>query len=89
MAYIKFKELSKYFDFKEEIAVDKLSDYAKEYVSSKETIIGSYKNSKDYAVFTCFYACISGLFIWKSRGSSGSSIKSTEAFQGGTCKQKC
>ncbi len=52
MAYIKFKELSKYFDFKEEIATEKLPDYAKEYVSSKETIIGSYKNSKDYAVFT-------------------------------------
>lgn len=52
MAYIKFKELSKYFDFKEEIAIDKLPDYAMEYVSSKETILGSYKNSKDYAVFT-------------------------------------
>ena len=52
MAYIKFKELSKYFDFKEEIATDKLPDYAMEYVSSKETILGSYKNSKDYAVFT-------------------------------------
>ena len=52
MAYIKFKELSKYFDFKEEIAADKLPDYAREYVSSKETILGSYKNSKDYAVFT-------------------------------------
>ncbi len=52
MSYIKFKELSKYFDFKEEIAVDKLPDYAKEYVSSQETILGSYKNSKDYAVFT-------------------------------------
>lgn len=52
MAYIKFKELSKYFDFKEEIATDTLPDYAKEYVSSKETILGSYKNSKDYAVFT-------------------------------------
>lgn len=52
MAYIKFKELSKYFDFKEEIATDKLPEYAKEYVSSKETILGSYKNSKDYAVFT-------------------------------------
>ena len=52
MAYIKFKELSKYFDFKEEIATEKLPDYAREYVSSKETIIGSYKNSKDYAVFT-------------------------------------
>ena len=52
MAYIKFKELSKYFDFKEEIATDRLPDYAKEYVSNKESIIGSYKNSKDYAVFT-------------------------------------
>ena len=52
MSYIKFKELSKYFDFKEEIATDKLPDYAREYVSSKETILGSYKNSKDYAVFT-------------------------------------
>lgn len=52
MAYIKFKELSKYFDFKEEIATDILPDYAREYVSSKETILGSYKNSKDYAVFT-------------------------------------
>ena len=52
MAYIKFKELSKYFDFKEEIATDKLPDYAMEYVSSKETILASYKNSKDYAVFT-------------------------------------
>ena len=35
MSYIKFKELSKYFDFKEEIAVDKLPDYAKEYVSRR------------------------------------------------------
>ena len=52
MAYIKFKELSKYFDFKEEIATDRLPDYTKEYVSNKESIIGSYKNSKDYAVFT-------------------------------------
>lgn len=52
MAYIKFKELSKYFDFKEESGIDKLPDYVKEYVSDKETIIGSYKNSKDYAIFT-------------------------------------
>lgn len=52
MAYIKFKELSKYFDFKKEIDEDDLPDYTKEYVSSKESIIGSYKNSKDYVVFT-------------------------------------
>ena len=52
MAYIKFKELSKYFDFKREIDEDDLPDYTKEYVSSKESIIGSYKNSTDYVVFT-------------------------------------
>ena len=59
------------------------------YEEKKEEYYEQKRNQKDYAVFTCFYACISGLFIWKSRGSSGSSIKSTEAFQGGTCKQKC
>ena len=56
------------------------------YEEKKEEYYEQKSNQKDYAVFTCFYACISGLFIWKSRGSSGSSIKSTEAFQGGTCK---
>lgn len=52
MAYMKFKELSKYFDFKEEIPADQLPDYTKEYVSNKEKILMGYKNSKDYAVFT-------------------------------------
>ena len=52
MAYIKFKELSKYFDFKTEVAEEDLPDYAKEYVEDNEKIILSYKNNKDYAVFT-------------------------------------
>ena len=52
MAYIKFKELSKYFDFKTEVYVDKLPDYTKEYVEDNETILIGYKNSKDYVVFT-------------------------------------
>lgn len=52
MAYIKFKELSKYFDFKTEVVEDDLPEYAKEYVEDNEKIILSYKNSKDYAVFT-------------------------------------
>ncbi len=52
MAYIKFKELSKYFDFKTEVGVDGLPEYAKEYVESNEKIVFAYKNSKDYAVFT-------------------------------------
>ena len=52
MAYIKFKELSKYFDFKTEVGVDGLPEYAKEYVESNEKIVFAYKNSKDYVVFT-------------------------------------
>lgn len=52
MAYIKFKELSKYFDFKTEVYEDKLPDYTKEYVEDNEHIVIGYKNSKDYVVFT-------------------------------------
>ena len=52
MAYIKFKELTKYFDLKTEVDIDKLPEYAKEYVEEKEKIVFAYKNIKDYAVFT-------------------------------------
>lgn len=52
MAYIKYKELTKYFDFKEEIAITDLPDYTIEYVNEGEQILGSYKTSRDYAVFT-------------------------------------
>ena len=52
MAYIKFKELTKYFDLKKEVKEDDLPEYTKEYVVDKEKIILSYKNNKDYAVFT-------------------------------------
>lgn len=52
MAYIKFKELSKYFDFKMEVEPDNLPEYAREYVDESEKIFLGYKNLKDYAVFT-------------------------------------
>ncbi len=52
MAYIKFKELTKYFDLKTEVSIENLPEYAKEYVEDNEKIVLSYKNSKDYAVFT-------------------------------------
>lgn len=53
MAYIKFKELAKYFDFKTEVREDELEDYAKEYIDDvKERFVFAYKNSKDYMVFT-------------------------------------
>ena len=52
MAYIKFKELSKYFDFKTEVESENLPEYAREYVESNEAILLGYKNLKDYVVFT-------------------------------------
>lgn len=52
MAYIKFKELTKYFDFKVEVGFENLTDYAREYISEKEKFILAYKNSKDFVVFT-------------------------------------
>lgn len=52
MAYIKFKELTKYFDFKSEVLKEDLPDYALEYVDQDEYIIMSYKNVRDYAIFT-------------------------------------
>ena len=52
MAYIKFKELTKYFDLKTEVKEEDLPLYTKEYIEDNEKIILSYKNSKDYAVFT-------------------------------------
>lgn len=53
MAYMKFKELTKYFDFKEEIVnVENLPNYTKEYVDDGEKVVLAYKNSKDYVLFT-------------------------------------
>ena len=53
MAYMKFKELTKYFDFKEEILdYHSLPEYTKEYVEDNEKILLAYKNSKDFVVFT-------------------------------------
>ena len=52
MAYAKFKELTKYFDFKEEIEIDDLPEYTKEYVNSGEKILMGYKTARDHAVFT-------------------------------------
>jgi len=52
MAYAKFKELTKYFDFKYEVDIKNLPDYAREYVNDDEKILISYKTKRDYAVFT-------------------------------------
>ncbi len=52
MAYIKYKELTKYFDFKKEIDIKDLPDYTTEYVTDNEKILLGYQTSRDHAVFT-------------------------------------
>ncbi len=52
MAYIKYKELTKYFNFDKEIEIDTLPKYVTDYVEEKEKVFASYKNSRDYIVFT-------------------------------------
>lgn len=52
MAYIKYKELTKYFDFKEEMDIRDLPFYAMEYVNQGEKILLAYKTARDHAVFT-------------------------------------
>lgn len=52
MAYIKYKELTKYFDFRTEVDIKNLPEYTTEYVESGEKILGAYKTHRDHGVFT-------------------------------------
>ena len=48
--YIKFKELSKYFDFSKEVSEENLQEYATEYVLDKAQILLSYKNNRKKSI---------------------------------------
>lgn len=52
MAYIKFKELTKYFNFNKKIEIGELPKYVLDYVLENENIIAAYRTSRDRAVFT-------------------------------------
>lgn len=52
MAYIKYKELTKYFNFNEKLDIDDLPKYAHDYIDSDEKIISVYKTRRDKSVFT-------------------------------------
>ena len=43
MAYVKFKELTKSFEFNKELTIDDLPKYVLDYVSEKEFIYKCYK----------------------------------------------
>ena len=52
MAYIKYKELTKYFNFNKELDVKELPQYVLDYVDSDETVWAAYKTSRDKSIFT-------------------------------------
>ena len=52
MAYIKYKELTKYFNFNKEIDKKDLPTYVTDYVYKDEKIYKAYKTRRDKGIFT-------------------------------------
>ena len=52
MAYIKYKEITKYFNFIRVLDKDKLPNFISEYVFKDEKILAAYKTSTDHGIFT-------------------------------------
>lgn len=52
MAYIKYKELTKYFNFNQSISIDGLPTYVTDYLEPNELIYKAYKTSRDKGIFT-------------------------------------
>ena len=52
MAYIKYKELTKYFNFDKELDVDNLPNYVTDYLKPNEKIFKAYKTTRDKGIFT-------------------------------------
>ena len=52
MAYIKYKELTKFFNFSKYIGADSLPRYVKDYVYDEEKVLVAYKTFRDHGIFT-------------------------------------
>ncbi len=52
MAYMKYKELTKYFNFSKEIDLKDLPNYVTDYLDDKEIIYKAYKTTRDKGIFT-------------------------------------
>ncbi len=52
MAYIKYKELTKYFDFSRYVETKDLPKYTLDYVYENEEVLVAYKTFRDYGLFT-------------------------------------
>ena len=52
MAYVKYKELTKYFNFNKELEIDSLPSYVTDYLDKEEKIYKAYKTNRDKGIFT-------------------------------------
>ena len=52
MAYIKYKELKKQFNFNKELDIESLPTYVTDYLEKDEHIYKAYKTSRDKGIFT-------------------------------------
>lgn len=52
MAYLKYKEVTKYFNFSKMVLKGELPSYVTDYVFEEETVLCGYKTLRDYGVFT-------------------------------------
>lgn len=52
MAYIKYKEIAKYFNFSKNIEIKALPKYVLDYVFEDEKVLAAYKTMRDHGLFT-------------------------------------
>jgi len=52
MAYVRYKEVTKHFNFSHSMKRDELPGYIKHYVPDDEMVFVSYKTSRDHGIFT-------------------------------------
>lgn len=52
MAFIKFKELTQYFNFFKEVEDENVPSYIRDYITSDESVFAVYKTYRDHGVFT-------------------------------------
>lgn len=52
MAYVKYKEIAKYFNFSKNINVNDLPKYIFDYIFAEEKVLAGYKTKRDHGVFT-------------------------------------
>lgn len=52
MAFLKYKELTQYFNFFRELEEKDIPSYIRDYITSGEKVLGIYKTFRDHGVFT-------------------------------------